>query len=156
MKLFLSSLFFGIFFISVNAQNGWKPTNGPVYGSRIDDIFMLNPQTGYAVCGDGKIVKTVDGGENWNQLLQNSSVYCRSVEFINTQKGFVGAFPVSGAYTNILRRTVDGGATWTDLNPAPRSQGKSRRDLWIINTRQQYNLRRRQLVPGFSLYYQIN
>jgi photosystem II stability/assembly factor-like uncharacterized protein len=78
-------------------------------------IFMVNTQTGYAVCGDGKIVKTTNGGNNWTLLLQGSGIYCRSVEFINTQTGFVGGFPVSGGTTNILRKTTDGGTTWTDL-----------------------------------------
>jgi photosystem II stability/assembly factor-like uncharacterized protein len=99
------------------AQNGWKVTNTPGFAGRVDDIFMVNTQTGYAVSGDGKIVKSTDGGENWSTLLQNTSVYCRAVEFINTQKGFVGGFPNMGGTTNILRRTTDGGATWTDLTP---------------------------------------
>jgi photosystem II stability/assembly factor-like uncharacterized protein len=38
----------------------------------------------------------------------------RSVEFINNQKGFVGGL-TSSAANNILLRTTDGGATWTDL-----------------------------------------
>lgn len=77
---------------------------------------MVDTQTGYAVSGDGKIVKTTDGGNNWITLLQDNRVYCRSVEFINTQKGFVGGFPRGGSTgTNILRKTLDGGNTWTDL-----------------------------------------
>jgi len=115
-KLYLSICLICSF--SSFAQNGWTVCNAPAFGSRVDDLFMVNTQTGYAVCGDGKIVKTTNGGDNWNLLLQNSSIYCRSVEFINTQKGFVGGFSGSGSVTtNILRRTTDGGATWTDLSP---------------------------------------
>jgi len=108
------------------AQSGWKVCNAPVFGNRVDDIFMLDTHTGYAASGDGKIVKTTDGGENWFLLLQNPTVYCRSVEFINTQKGFVGGFPIgSNNGTGIFRRTTDGGATWTDLTPLlhPRARG---------------------------------
>ncbi|MFZ1264050.1 MAG: hypothetical protein WAT34_11140, partial [Chitinophagaceae bacterium] len=97
------------------AQLGWKICNAPLFGSRVDDIYMVNTQTGYAVCGDGKIVKTINGGENWTTLLQASGIYHRSVEFINAQKGFVGGFPVSGSTVNIFRSTTDGGATWNDL-----------------------------------------
>lgn len=105
--------------ISVTAytQTGWKLCNAPAFGNRVDDIFMLDTKTGYAVCGDGKIVKTTDGGDNW-LLMKQANIYCRSVEFINTQKGFVGGFSFNaGVDTNILRRTTDGGATWTDLSP---------------------------------------
>jgi photosystem II stability/assembly factor-like uncharacterized protein len=101
--------------LSSVAQNGWTVCNAPASSSRIDDLFMVNTRIGYAVVGNGSILKTTDEGENWTSLLQDNSVYCRSVEFINTQKGFVGAFPNFGTTGNILRRTTDGGATWTDI-----------------------------------------
>jgi len=100
------------------AQTGWKVCNAPVFGNRVDDIFMLDAHTGYAASGDGKIVKTTDGGNNWMLIYQDPTVYHRSVEFINTQKGFVGGFPIGGNNgTGIFKRTTDGGATWTDLTP---------------------------------------
>jgi photosystem II stability/assembly factor-like uncharacterized protein len=110
---------FSFLFLSFScySQTGWKICNSPAFGNRVDDLFMLNTQVGYAVSGDGRIVKTTDGGENWVQLLQNSSVYCRSVEFVNEQKGFVGAFSFNAGSANILRKTTDGGLTWIDLTP---------------------------------------
>jgi photosystem II stability/assembly factor-like uncharacterized protein len=115
------------------AQPGWKLCSSPAFGNRVDDLFMLNTKTGYAVSGDGKIVKTTNGGNNWI-LMKQSNIYCRSVEFINTEKGFVGGFPYNAAMdTNILRRTTDGGVTWT----AP--QGK-RRHLRTGGCRCQYYL----------------
>ncbi|MEO6540876.1 MAG: YCF48-related protein, partial [Ferruginibacter sp.] len=99
------------------AQSGWRICNAPAFGTRVDDIFMVNTQTGYAVCGDGKIVKTTDGGNNWLLLEQANNIYYRSVEFMNTQKGFVGGFTFNpNVVTNILKKTTDGGATWTDLS----------------------------------------
>jgi photosystem II stability/assembly factor-like uncharacterized protein len=118
MKRVICLLAFLFIAASSNAQPGWKICNAPNFGTRVDDIFMLNTETGYAVCGDGKIVKTTDGGNNWIAVQQTTKLYNRSVEFINTQKGFVGGFPLNGnTGTNILRRTTDGGATWTDLTP---------------------------------------
>ncbi len=98
------------------AQSGWKVCNTPVLNNRVDDIFMLNPQTGYSICGDGQILKTTNGGNDWFTLVQDTAVYCRSVEFINEMKGFVGGLPnKQGSVGNRLRRTIDGGAHWTDL-----------------------------------------
>jgi photosystem II stability/assembly factor-like uncharacterized protein len=111
-KLFLVFILIMDTFLS-NAQNGWSICNSPSFLSRVDDLHMLNEQTGYAVCGDGKIVKTTDGGNNWILLLEENP--CRSVEFINTQKGFVGGFSMDPSANNILRKTIDGGTTWSDL-----------------------------------------
>lgn len=119
-KLFLTTV---LVFVSLYsfAQGGWTLCNTPLFNNRVDDIFMVNTQTGYAVCGDGQIVKTTDGGNNWVTINTDTNLYCRSVEFINAQKGFVGGFPLdldSATHTNnILRRTTDGGASWTDLTP---------------------------------------
>ncbi|MBK5284533.1 MAG: hypothetical protein JJE25_03960, partial [Bacteroidia bacterium] len=106
------------------AQGGWTLPNQPNWGNRVDDIFMVNTQIGYAVAGDGKIAKTTDGGDNWITINQDS-IYCRSVEFINTQKGFVGGFPGQTNTTKLLRMTTDGGSTWTDLTSLldPRARG---------------------------------
>lgn len=102
---------------TAHAQPGWKLCNSPAFTNRVDDIFMLNAQTGYAASGDGKIVKTTDGGNNW-LLMNQANIYCRSIEFINTQKGFVGGFSFNASNNiNVLRKTTDGGATWTDLSP---------------------------------------
>src|SRR5687767_12864547 len=99
------------------SQNGWKVCSTPSFVSRVDDIFMVNTRVGFAVTGDGKILKSTDGGENWVTVNQIPSFYCRSVEFINEQKGFVGGFPTITGGANVFRRTTDGGATWTDLTP---------------------------------------
>ncbi|HMD01222.1 MAG TPA: T9SS type A sorting domain-containing protein [Ferruginibacter sp.] len=116
MKNIIRSFLLVLISSAASAQSPWTPCNAPSFGTRVDDIYMVDTQVGYAVCGDGKIVKTVDGGNNWFQLLENSSVYCRSVEFINRDTGFVGGFPINGnVQTNIFRRTTDGGATWVDL-----------------------------------------
>ncbi len=117
MKSIILTLFFTFFiaFNFVQAQNGWSICNTPTFDNRVDDVFMVNAKVGYAASGDGQIVKTINGGLKWENLLTDASVYCRSVEFVNEKKGFVGGFPSSFATSNMLRKTIDGGKTWTDL-----------------------------------------
>ncbi len=95
------------------AQNSWTVCNAPAFGTRVNDLFMVDSQTGYAVCGDGKIVKTTDGGFTWDLVLESTDVHYRSARFVNAQKGFVGSFPLTPV--NVLMRTNDGGTTWSDL-----------------------------------------
>lgn len=112
----------GMSFLNSLAQGGWTTCNAVTSFRRIDDIFMVNALTGFAVNGDGLIMKSIDGGNNWFALTNNPNIYCRSVEFLNPQIGFVGAFTVgTSGISDILQRTIDGGITWTDqtslLNP---------------------------------------
>ena len=99
------------------AQGNWKLCHTPTTIRRVDDIFMTDTRIGYAVNGDGLIMKTTDGGHNWISLNKDTSIYCRSVEFVSAQKGFVGAFPNYSATANILRMTTDGGLSWIDKSP---------------------------------------
>ncbi|MGV3629714.1 MAG: YCF48-related protein [Bacteroidota bacterium] len=112
------TLFFLLLLITISSTaQEWQICATPAFENRVDDLFMVNGELGYAVCGDGRIVKSINGGSNWYQIARDTAVYCRSVEFVNPLKGFVGGFPNNSAATNILRRTVDGGASWTDLTP---------------------------------------
>ena len=97
------------------AQDGWKICTAPHFSSRVDDIFIVNGRTGYAVCGDGQIVKSIDSGNTWATVFRDSNTYFRSVEFINEKKGFAGGFPFRDVYKDIFLKTLDGGITWTDL-----------------------------------------
>jgi len=120
MKSYLLTLMLCVFFSNfVNAQGTWNICNSPVFASRVDDVYMVNTQIGYAVCGDGQIVKSVNGGNDWTLLRKDSLVYYRSVEFFNTNIGFIGGFPKpfgsGSAVKNVLKKTTDGGASWTDL-----------------------------------------
>ncbi len=116
MRKLLVAIFLITSFSSFS-QNGWTVCTAPASTNRIDDIFMVNPQTGYGVSGDGMIMKTTDGGSNWSLLTQESNIYFRSVEFLDEQTGFIGGFPRTGFTPSILRKTIDGGATWIDLTP---------------------------------------
>ena len=107
-----SRLCFFAFFISLQclSAQGWT-TLDVTFQGRYDDIYFLNDSLGWA-CGNGGIIqKTTDGGQSWTTYVVDQSNYLRSIEFMNADTGFCGAFE-DGQF---LFRTTDGGQTWTDI-----------------------------------------
>ncbi|MBU8920433.1 MAG: hypothetical protein KOO63_01105 [Bacteroidales bacterium] len=84
----------------------------PVEGSNasilrtILTIEFLDMSTGWA--GGGLVMKTVDGGSNWQVQVEPATV--REFEFTDQSTGFA----VGG---NTILKTVDGGSQWTDITP---------------------------------------
>jgi photosystem II stability/assembly factor-like uncharacterized protein len=145
MKLILLPILILLSF-SALAQNGWQQCQSPAFVRRVDDIFMVNNELGYAVCGDGQIVRTVNGGNNWVRLTRDSTVYCRSVKFTSASTGFVGAFGLNNNTSNILRHTSDSGRTWTDIsNRLPARALKGICGLFAVNS---------QVIYGCGNWYQ--
>jgi photosystem II stability/assembly factor-like uncharacterized protein len=92
----------------------WRPTNAPLASSRTDDIWFLDPSTGWAVNSNGHILMTADGGASWTKQF-SANVYLRCVGFANRDKGWVGT--LSSAQR--LFHTEDGGTTWKRVDNLP-------------------------------------
>lgn len=101
------------------AQN-WEPVNNSgttfiLYGMS----FPPNQNNIGFACGmkytwdaEGVIVKTTDGGDNWEQILPISGTIngLEGIWFINDQVGF------AGGWNNYFIKTTDGGATWNEVS----------------------------------------
>ena len=64
----------------------WHRTNAPV-ARRHDDLWFLDPLTGWAVNSDGNIIKTTDGGQTWVPQHSAPGVYLRCIGFANANVG---------------------------------------------------------------------
>ncbi len=92
------------------AQGGWRILeNAPTVNSRFDDVYFLNPKTGWAVSLQGRVYRTGDGGESWQQIYSVGGGAFRSVGFADSLHGWIGS--LSGP--DFLLQTDDGGFTWT-------------------------------------------
>jgi photosystem II stability/assembly factor-like uncharacterized protein len=75
-------------------------------------LYFTNDQTGYAAGYDnidytGKLLKTIDGGVNWDTLLYLPNfTSLSSVFFTDANTGYVGG-------SHALLKTVDAGLTWS-------------------------------------------
>lgn len=88
--------------------------NAPVV-NRFNDVYFVNPDTGWIVNGDGEIYNTTNGGEDWQIQFSNTASHFRSVGFLNSQKGYAGNVGVGEFGTTdstALYKTSDGGINW--------------------------------------------
>jgi len=92
----------------------WRPTNAPLASSRTDDIWFLDPSTGWAVNSNGHILMTDNGGATWTKQF-SADVYLRCVGFANRNIGWVGTLSSSRR----LFHTNDGGNTWKRVDNLP-------------------------------------
>lgn len=145
---------------NLSAQGTWSTTSAPTVDFRYDDIYFLNPDTGWAISlwdswsqiQQGTVLKTTDGGVSWQKLVDSSKAVFRDVGFLNSQIGFIGTLESGGTPqdTAILYKTNDGGTTWNIvLNlPGPRPAGIC--GMHVVNDSTIYACGR---YPGPSGFY---
>lgn len=90
--------------------------NSPSAGFRHDDIYFVNPDTGWVVNVDGYIYKTTDGGGSFATQLFQPATSFRCVGFADENKGWAGNLGTGswspGTDTIPLYQTIDGGNSW--------------------------------------------
>jgi len=78
-------------------------------------VFFVDVNYGYAVGDSGVVLKTTNGGANWNTLSLTGNFTTRnfnSLYFLNRDTGLiVGGYPANDSIQTILE-TTDGGANW--------------------------------------------
>ncbi len=72
-------------------------------------IYFIDDSTGWMTCADGKILKTTDGGNNWDYYQYGSTddiLLLTGLDFTDEQNGWcVG-------YRGLVLHTTDAGETW--------------------------------------------
>ena len=109
----LSFLFILIFFTSsLSAQ--WEWVNPYPQGTNLWNIhFVEGSETGYALGSSGTIIKTIDGGSNWEAIsspaqprIHGAWAYS-AIQFLDEDTGFFGG--------KTFVKTADGGITWETI-----------------------------------------
>jgi hypothetical protein len=118
----MMTLVISYLFIPGNITSQWTQQ---VSGSTFDmhTIHFLNENTGFLGSAiavheidtnfvGGEIIRTTNGGADWQRVLINSEFRLKSFYFIDQNTGYA----IGGSYISrgILYKTTDGGITWQD------------------------------------------
>jgi len=117
---FVLLLFFASFGFRDGRTSGWYQQFIPnLNGQTISDIFFLDSLTGWAVTGTNNgpghinyIIKTTNGGDNWNIIITDTCFYSK-IKFINSTSGFASGG--SGGGTAFFYKSTNGGMNWQKL-----------------------------------------
>ena len=151
----------GIYYF-VDASNGWmEGSSGNIAGGSLNSIYhttnggstwtlqasnigttkaiyFSDLQHGWVVGQDGLVLKTIDGGSNWNALTNTgltTGYNTKAVFFLDANNGWIsgGNENSEGVGTRFILATKDGGTTWT-TQPTPVTNDIFSIFFWDVNT----------------------
>ncbi|MCX6306233.1 MAG: YCF48-related protein [Bacteroidetes bacterium] len=94
--------------LPVGASAQWNWNNPLPQGNTLHDVQFVNASTGFAVGDGGTILKTTDGGYNWNRTERDAAESLNAVFFLDSLTGYALSNEGPSLY-----KTTDGGVTWT-------------------------------------------
>lgn len=99
-----------VFYTTDNGGESWK--YGPeLQGVEASRTAWLNARTGWALQEGGSLLTTADGGLSWRKTAKGSVLgKAEAIQFSTPRNGWITG-------PNMLWGTVDGGRTWSNLQP---------------------------------------
>ncbi|MBI5403051.1 MAG: T9SS type A sorting domain-containing protein [Ignavibacteriae bacterium] len=91
---------------NIFSQSGWIRQSPVPYQFSGYSIKLLNNNTGFCVGQMGNIIKTTNGGINWNSVNSNTTKILRYICFINSTTGF------ATGDSSIIIKTTNAGNDW--------------------------------------------
>jgi len=109
---------------TTNGGVNFTDQNSNLTAQRFMSVWIMHPDT-VLMCGNyGKIIKTVNGGNNWNLIYADTLKQFWCFYFINSNTGYV-----SGSHGTIMK-TTNKGDNWTILNSTTQTTLDG---TWFVN-----------------------
>jgi len=109
-KITLTILLFTVFLLNANAQSVWQWQEPQPTGNFMRALDFINENTGYAAGNIGTVMKTTNGGMNWELKNIGFEIILLSIFFIDENTGFV-----SGGNSGTILKTTNGGDNWQNV-----------------------------------------
>lgn len=103
----------GKVFKTTDGGESWTPQVRVTFHP-LNSVSFVDSNVGYAVGDMNTIIKTTDGGAGWSVISTPGFSEWVKVHFADEQTGWMLNSPDFG--DGIVRKTTDGGSTWTDLD----------------------------------------
>jgi len=101
--------------LSLEAQ--WEIINdGPDLLGFLNTIDFVNEDVGWIGGNVGTLLKTTDGGENWNTINISDSISFKQIDFINESIGWAVCGDYWGGGGSVWK-SIDGGISWINQLP---------------------------------------
>lgn len=114
---------------TTNSGNNWVFTSS-IFG-KINDLLFVNQSKGYVIT-DAAVYITTNSGVNWVSLLTDySSLKYLSINFKDSQTGYLSALNTQTNYAIVLK-TINGGLNWFEYNTA--IDGYEISNIYFINS----------------------
>jgi photosystem II stability/assembly factor-like uncharacterized protein len=128
---FPAGVFYASFFLNdsigwhVNSHGQIGRSNTGVWGfssianlsASLRSIYFINENAGWVSGKSGFLAKSIDGGDNWEEIESDLSGYLRSVFFTNLTTGYLAGD--NNSDTGYIFKTNDGGESWYAVNHPP-------------------------------------
>lgn len=108
MKI-LKYFWFCFALITANAQE-WEWQNPLPQGNYLMDICFVDTLYGWAVGYNGTVMRTTNGGNNWERVETNFNKLISKASFVDREKGWLMSY-----YDDTIYNTVDGGMNWDSI-----------------------------------------
>ena len=136
-------------FLLKSEDNGvsWFPVHVPLTGTYYFghlSQFFLDDKRGFVGAGEGEILYTSDGGQNWQIRTDDLGEEIRRLFFVSENKGY--AVLTNGQ----LMRTSDGARSWSNVNLGDLGWGANAYDVWFLDEQRGF------FVGTYGLYMTLN
>jgi photosystem II stability/assembly factor-like uncharacterized protein len=108
--LFSFSLFAFFIFQFSFAYGQWQWQNPLPQGNTLNDVFFIDQNTGWTVGDAGTIMKSIDGGLNFDLINYPTHQNFSCVEFFNANTGLIAGS------SGMILKTLDGGMNWSQVD----------------------------------------